>query len=50
VAVLYFRYRSLDRRLQPSRAWDLLLWLSAIGLIAVGAWTVWQKVADVLAS
>jgi Mn2+/Fe2+ NRAMP family transporter len=50
VAVLYFRYRSLDRRLQPSRAWDLLLWLSAIGLITVGAWTVWQKVADVLAS
>jgi hypothetical protein len=50
VSVLYFRYYSLDRRLQPSRAWDLLLWLSAIGLITVGGWTVWQKVANVLAS
>jgi len=49
VAVLYFRYRTVDRRLEPSRAWDVLLWLSAGGLIAVGSWTIWQKAAELLA-
>jgi Mn2+/Fe2+ NRAMP family transporter len=46
VAVLYFRHRELDARLLPSRAWDLLLWLSSAGFILVGLWTVWQKLAE----
>lgn len=48
IAVLYFRYRVVDRRLQPSRAGDLLLWISAMGLIAVGGWTVAHKAAELL--
>ena len=43
VAVLYFRHRESDPRLAPSRAWDLLLWVSSAGFILVGFWTLWQK-------
>ena len=46
--VLFFRYGEVDRRLLPSRASDLLLWCSAAGLIGVGLWTCWQKVAGFL--
>jgi Mn2+/Fe2+ NRAMP family transporter len=48
VAVLSFRYRDVDPRLVPSRWWDVLLWLSSLGFVVVGAWTVWQKVAELL--
>lgn len=40
VAVLYFRYRRLDARLQPGRVWDGFLWLSCVGFLVVGAWAV----------
>ena len=50
VAVLFFRHREFDPRLTPSRAWDLLLWLSSAGLIIVGLWTVWQKIIGMLGS
>ncbi len=50
IAVLYFRYAAVDRRLTPSRAWDALLWLSSAGLIVVGLWTVWQKAMQLLAA
>ncbi|MGI9177205.1 MAG: Nramp family divalent metal transporter [Pirellulales bacterium] len=43
VAVVWFRHGAADPRLAPSRAWDLLLWTSAAGFIAIGAWTAWQK-------
>jgi Mn2+/Fe2+ NRAMP family transporter len=46
VAVLWFRHGDADPRLAPSRAWDLLLWMSAAGFIVIAAWTVWQKVAS----
>lgn len=49
VAVLFFRYRGVDRRLVPSRGWDVLLWISSAGLVVVGLWTVWQKVAQLFA-
>jgi len=49
VAVLYFRYRDLDPRLLPSRAWDALLWVSATGFLIIGGWTIWQKAGDALA-
>jgi hypothetical protein len=48
VAVLCFRYRDVDPRLVPSRWWDALLWISSLGFVVVGAWTVWQKVAELL--
>ena len=50
VAVLFFRHREFDPRLTPSRAWDLLLWLSSAGFIIVGLWTVWQKIIGMLGS
>jgi hypothetical protein len=45
VAVLFFRYRECDPRLTPSRAWDVLLWVSSAGFILVGLWTLWQKLS-----
>lgn len=50
VAVLYFRYNAVDHRLTPSLAWDALLWLSSTGLVVVGFWTVWQKLASLVAA
>ncbi|MHC4404539.1 MAG: Nramp family divalent metal transporter [Planctomycetota bacterium] len=35
-ATLYYRYRRCDRRIMPGRAWDLMLWISAIGLLVAG--------------
>jgi hypothetical protein len=46
VAVLWFRHGEADPRLAPSRAWDLLLWISSAGFITVGAWTAWQKLSS----
>jgi Mn2+/Fe2+ NRAMP family transporter len=48
VAVIYFRYRSTDPRLTPTPAFDALLWVSAAGFLVVGAWTLWQKTAQLL--
>lgn len=48
VSVLFFRYRDVDSRLVPSRWWDALLWISSLGFLIVGGWTVWQKAADLL--
>jgi len=50
VAVLWFRHAGDGGRLTPSRAWDVLLWISAGGLMFVGGWTVWRKLADVAAA
>jgi Mn2+/Fe2+ NRAMP family transporter len=50
VAVIFFRYRQADPRLAPSPAFDVLLWVSAAGFVVVGAWTVWQKAAQLLAA
>ena len=49
VAVLWFRHADADPRLAPSRAWDLLLWLSAAGFLAVGLWTAYDRLAAALA-
>jgi len=48
VAVLWFRHGEGDPRLMPSRAWDLLVWVSAAGFLIVGVWTAWDKVAGLL--
>lgn len=50
VAVLHFRHRCIDRRLVPGCWSDALLWISSAGLVVVGLWTVWQKVAHLLAT
>ena len=46
-AALYLRYRRLDRRLAPSRAFDVCLWIaffviSAVAIYAVRDWAVSQ--------
>jgi Mn2+/Fe2+ NRAMP family transporter len=46
VAVAFFRCRETDPRLVPSRAWDALLGVSIVGLVGIGAWTVWEKIAS----
>ncbi len=35
---LYFRYFRTDPRMAPGRVWDILLWLSAIGMLIAGGW------------
>ena len=37
-AALYFRYRRCDRRITPTRLWDILLWLSFVALLITGVW------------
>lgn len=40
---LYARWTSTDPRLAPPTWWDLLLWLSFVGLLVVGVYGVWSK-------
>jgi Mn2+/Fe2+ NRAMP family transporter len=42
-AVLYFRYKRYDKRLQPSKTWDFFLWLSFAGFLLVGAYQTYDK-------
>ena len=42
-AALWFRYRRTDRRILPGSAWDLFLWLSALGMLISGAVTIYKK-------
>lgn len=37
-AALFFRYRRCDARIMPGKAWDLLLWISVLGLLVAGLW------------
>jgi Mn2+/Fe2+ NRAMP family transporter len=37
---LYFRYRRCDENLRPSRIWDVMLWLSFIGFLIAGCWSL----------
>jgi hypothetical protein len=43
-AALYFRYYRCDVRVRPSLLWDLLFWLSAVVMMAIGCWTAWDLV------
>jgi len=47
-ATLYFRYRCCDCRITPGRLWDLMLWLSAVGMLIAGAWAGITKTFDLL--
>ena len=42
-AALYFRFARIDKRLAPGRLWDVVLIISAIGLLIAGAWGVYVK-------
>ncbi len=42
-AVLYFRYKRSDKRLQPSKLWDIFLWLSFAGFLVVGIYQTYAK-------
>ena len=44
-AALYFRYRLSDARLRPGRAWDILLFVSSLGLILAGVWGAYSKLS-----
>ena len=48
VAALYFRYRWTDPRLRPGRMWDLMLWISVLGLVVAGLWGAWSKLQPYL--
>lgn len=41
VAVLYFRYKRSDENLQGGKLWDVMLWLSCLGLLIAGAWSLY---------
>lgn len=49
-AGLYFRYRCSDRRVLPTKAWDLFLWISSLGMLIAGSWTLYDKVDSYLSS
>ena len=40
---IYFRWTATDPRLAPSRLWDVMLYLSFIGLLIVGVYGLWSK-------
>ena len=39
-AALYFRYRHSDKNLRPGRLWDAMLWLSLVGFVVIGVWSL----------
>ena len=47
-SAIYFRYKYAQSTLPPSRLWDVFLWLSALGLLLVGAWLAWTIVSPLL--
>jgi len=42
-AVLYFRYKKSDKRLQPGKLWDIFLWISFAGFLVVGIYQTYAK-------
>lgn len=43
-AALYFRYRRLDRRLLPTKVYDITLWISSIAIFLVAIYVVYDNV------
>lgn len=37
---LYFRYRRSDENLRPGLLWDAMLWLSLVGFVVIGGWSL----------
>ena len=42
-AVLYFRYNKSDERLGQSKVWDLLLWISFVSFLILGAYQLYTR-------
>lgn len=43
IAAIYLRYTKIDKRLTPGRLWDLLLFLSCLGLLLAGGFGVYKQ-------
>lgn len=43
VAAIYLRYTRIDARLAPGRLWDLMLFLSCLGLLLAGGYGVYKQ-------
>jgi len=41
-AALYLRYQRCDRRIVPGTFSNLLLWISAAGMLIAGVWAAWE--------
>lgn len=48
IAALYFRFRTIDPALKPGKAWDILLFLSVLAFLVVGATIAWSKGGELL--
>ena len=52
IAALYFRRTATDPRLAPSRAWDVMLVISCLGLLIAGGWglgsRLWGVISDLM--
>ena len=44
VAALYFRYRRTDERLGKTLVWTVLLWISFIGFMIAGSWSLYSTI------
>jgi Mn2+/Fe2+ NRAMP family transporter len=45
---IYFRYRRIDQRVAPGKAWDVFLWLSGIVMLITGVWLTWARGQDLV--
>jgi Mn2+/Fe2+ NRAMP family transporter len=45
IAVLYFRYQRSDANLLSGLAWDVMLWLSSVGLFIAGGWSLYSTLS-----
>jgi amino acid transporter len=43
-AAIFFRYRRLDKRLLPTRLYDICLWVSSISIVVVAAYVGWDTI------
>lgn len=43
IAAIYLRYTRIDQRLTPGRLWDLMLFLSCLGLLLAGGFGVYKQ-------
>ncbi|MCC9609357.1 Nramp family divalent metal transporter [Blastopirellula sp. JC732] len=49
-AALYFRYYHCDKRIAPGIAWDICLWLSAIGMLIAGGYLAYAKTPELVSN
>ena len=47
-ATLYYRYYRYDKRIAPGRAWDVMLWICAFGMLVAGAWIAVTKLGNLV--